>query len=218
MLHDLIHFFSFIPLFFSQYLASLNCDFIKLGDENDANGGDEFPLVDEENPSLLEKAQLEEEKLRKLKTLFQGLKFFLNREIPREQFVFAIRAVSGQVSWDKVAGLGATYQESDETITHQIVDRPIVGKQYLNRVYVQPQWVFDCINECTLLPVGDYLPGAVLPPHLSPFVVEREGDYVPPEKRRLNKLKRGLLDSVEDGANVKGDQFITDDNEEEAEK
>ena len=57
---------------------------------------------------------------------------------------------------------------------------------------MQPQWVFDCINENMLLPVDDYLPGAVLPPHLSPFVEVSEGDYVPPEKQRLIKLKLGI--------------------------
>lgn len=49
---------------------------------------------------------------------------------------------------------------------------------------MQPQWVFDCVNWKRLLPVGDYSPGAVLPPHLSPFVEEGEGDYVPPERAR----------------------------------
>ena len=44
-----------------------------------------------------------------------------------------------------------------------------------------------------LLPVKDYTVGAVLPAHLSPFVVEEEGDYVPPEKIRLNKLIKGWL-------------------------
>jgi len=43
-----------------------------------------------------------------------------------------------------------------------------------------------------LLPVADYLPGAILPPHLSPFVEANEGDYVPPEKQRLIKMKLGL--------------------------
>ena len=74
-------------------MASLNCDFIKIADSAEAElqNGDEFPLADEENPALLEKAKIDEENLRKLKVLFQGLKFFLNREVPREQFVLAIR-------------------------------------------------------------------------------------------------------------------------------
>ena len=63
---------------------------------------------------------------------------------------------------------------------------------YYQRVYVQPQWVFDCINENMILPVDEYLPGAILPPHLSPFVEAGEGDYVPPEKQRLIKIKLGL--------------------------
>lgn len=48
---------------------------------------------------------------------------------------------------------------------------------------MQPQWVFDSINMRRLLPTGEYAPGASLPPHLSPFVEEQEGDYVPPERQ-----------------------------------
>lgn len=57
--------------------------------------------------------------------------------------------------------------------------------------YVQPQWVFDSVNARLLLPVADYFPGVQLPPHLSPFVSEKEGDYVPPEKQKLLALQRG---------------------------
>src|SRR5699024_9527857 len=83
--------------------------------------------------------------------------------------------------------------EDDEAITHQIVDRDDLTKKYLNRYYIQPQWVFDCINARALLPVQNYFMGAKLPPHISPFVEERPGDYVPPEKLAL----LGLNDDVE---------------------
>ena len=53
------------------------------------------------------------------------------------------------------------------------------------RYYVQPQWVFDCVNHRKLLPVEDYFPAVELPPHLSPFVQEEEGDYIPPERRAM---------------------------------
>jgi pescadillo len=104
------------------------------------------------------------------------------------------RAFSGTVSWDKTIALGGTYSENDETITHHIIDRPVVGKMHVNRVYVQPQWVFDCINENMLLPTEEYLPGNVLPPHLSPFAETSDGGYIPPEKQRLIKLKLGIKD------------------------
>jgi pescadillo protein len=94
--------------------------------------------------------------------------------------------------------LGATFQEDDESITHHVVDRPVANKTHINRVYVQPQWVFDCINENMLLPVDDYLPGAVLPPHLSPFVeVNENTGYVPPEKQKLIDLKSGKITVTE---------------------
>lgn len=61
----------------------------------------------------------------------------------------------------------------------------------LDRYYIQPQWVYDCINARIKLPVEDYFLGVNLPPHLSPFVEEKEGDYVPPEKLKLMALQRG---------------------------
>jgi len=42
-----------------------------------------------------------------------------------------------------------------------------------------------------LLPVEDYFIGANLPPHISPFVTERPGDYIPPERQLLLALERG---------------------------
>ena len=60
---------------------------------------------------------------------------------------------------------------------------------------MQPQWVADCINARRLLPVEKYSPGSSLPPHLSPFVEEAEGEYVPPEKRQLmgETIETGII-------------------------
>ena len=61
----------------------------------------------------------------------------------------------------------------------------------VGRYYIQPQWVYDSINGKIKLPVEDYFLGVNLPPHLSPFVEEKDGDYVPPEKLKLMALQRG---------------------------
>lgn len=47
-----------------------------------------------------------------------------------------------------------------------------------------------------LLPVEEYLPGACLPPHLSPFVDHAEASYIPPEKQRMINLKLGIVDET----------------------
>lgn len=44
-----------------------------------------------DDPDRVEKAKVEAEKIKKLQNLFKGLKFFLNREVPRETLVFIIR-------------------------------------------------------------------------------------------------------------------------------
>ena len=68
---------------------------------------------------------------------------------------------------------------------------------------MQPQWVFDCVNYRKLLPVEDYFPGVDLPPHVSPFVQEEEGDYIPPERQAmLEEEKRtggGASEEEEEG-------------------
>lgn len=114
-----------------------------------------------------------------------------------------------RVGWDAVLGDGAfTHNELDPTITHQIVDRPPLpqsslpevpeateasetptnavatqtlrpGSRVPGRIYLQPQWVWDCINEGKLLRPDLYAPGATLPPHLSPWVKPTKGAYDP---------------------------------------
>ncbi|XP_050668019.1 pescadillo homolog [Leptidea sinapis] len=173
----------------AERIAAMNLSVARIKGANEA---EELPEIDifeteDQDPQKLEEAKLEAEKVKKLKTLFKGLKFFLNREVPREPLVFLIRCFGGEASWDHDHFVGATFDESDESISYQIVDRPSMDKQFLSRYYVQPQWVFDSVNARTLLPINKYLMGAVLPPHLSPFVDKTKDQvYIPPEQRALN--------------------------------
>lgn len=173
----------------AERIAAMNMSLARVAGSNEA---EELPEIDifnteDEDPQKLEDAKLEAEKVKKLKTMFKGLKFFINREVPREPLVFLIRCFGGEVSWDRNMFVGATFDETDESINYQIVDRPSMDKQFLSRYYVQPQWVFDSVNTRTLLPINKYLMGAVLPPHLSPFVDKTKDQvYIPPEQRALN--------------------------------
>ena len=47
----------------------------------------------------------------------------------------------------------------------QIVDRPTQGHIFLAREYVQPQWVFDCVNARIFLPTEAYLVGRYISLH-----------------------------------------------------
>jgi len=196
----------------SERIASLNQTIIHIQDETSEGAGaemDEFTTEEDNNEKIAE-LKREAEKLKRLKTLFNGLKVFLNREVPRESLTLCLRAFGATVSWDSELYPGATFDENDETITHQVVDRDgPAQKQYLSRYYIQPQWIFDSINATTLLPVDKYFQGAVLPPHVSPFAVEREGDYVPTEKRKFLDMEKGIVTtdevfSVPEGKEVGG--------------
>ncbi|XP_018579912.1 pescadillo homolog [Anoplophora glabripennis] len=177
----------------------------------------------EENAEKIEEAKKEAENIRTLKTLFKGLKFYLNREVPREPLVFIIRCFGGEVSWDKTLFVGSTFDENDESITHQIVDRPSMDKQYISRYYIQPQWVFDSVNVRQLLPVNKYFMGEVLPPHLSPFTdKERDQLYIPPEERALYdptllEEQHRKDEKIEEGNESEEEEEVEEEEEEETE-
>ncbi|NWZ33672.1 PESC protein, partial [Brachypodius atriceps] len=178
---------------------------------------DEFP-VEGETAELMDAKKKEQEALEKHKKLFEGLRFFLNREVPREPLAFVIRCFGGQVSWDKSLCIGATYDATDPSITHHIIDRPRVDQQVVGRYYLQPQWVFDSVNAKLCLPVADYFPGVLLPPHLSPFVTEKEGDYIPPEKLKLLALQRGENPDEESEEEEEEEEEEGDNDKEEGEE
>ncbi|XP_062214883.1 pescadillo homolog isoform X2 [Phragmites australis] len=127
------------------------------------------------------------------KSLFKNLKFYLSREVPRESLLFIIPAFGGTVSWE---GEGAPFNEVDEDITHQIVDRPTQSHVFLSRQYVQPQWIYDCVNARIILPTEGYFVGRVPPPHLSPFVDNDAEGYIPEYAETINRLQAAARNEV----------------------
>lgn len=147
-------------------------------DEEDQVQEDEFKSAEATDVTLAT-IQAASNATADLQNLFKDQKFFLSRETPRYALEFMIRSCGGQVSWDASVGVNPPYPESDTSITYQVTDRPTVRNRILSRTYVQPQWVADCINARKIVKPSLYEPGATLPPHLSPFVEVKEGDYVP---------------------------------------
>ena len=69
---------------------------------------------------------------------------------------FCVLSCGGRLGWE---GEGSALGAADAAITHQIVDRPMPPERMAaGREYVQPQWVFDCINAR-----GPPRPAAALP-------------------------------------------------------
>lgn len=171
-----------------------------------------------------------------LASLFAPFTFYLARETPRAPLEFLLKAFGcKRVGWDSTLGDGAfTSDESDPAITHQIVDRPALpssdtpeSSEAINgdapkaqwprstmpgRTYVQPQWVWDCINQGKLLRPDLYSPGAELPPHLSPWVKPKKGEYDPNVPLEQQELE-GEAEAFED---EEGDEEEEEDVEQDA--
>ena len=136
-------------------------------------------------------------------SLFAPFTVYISREAPKAPLEFILRAFGcSRIGWDPIMGDGAfTHDETDPRITHQVVDRPPLpegalpalptaakdgtapqvkpGTRIPGRTYVQPQWVWDNINEGKLLRPDLYGPGVTLPPHLSPWVKPTRNAYDP---------------------------------------
>ncbi|CAG8703668.1 2605_t:CDS:2, partial [Acaulospora morrowiae] len=149
--------------------------------------------------------------------LFSKCIFYLSREVPKYSLEFVIRAFGGQVGWDDTVGMGSPFKEHDERITHYITDRQMTREPISTRIYVQPQWVYDCINARKLLRTKPYQPDKALPAHLSPFVEYKEGDYLP---GNINDFE-GTMEEMEvsdSQKDVKGDTKEDSDSDTDSEK
>ncbi|KAH0537170.1 mRNA-binding ribosome synthesis protein nop7 [Glutinoglossum americanum] len=171
-------------------------------------------------------------------SLFAPFTFYLSRETPRQPLEFLLRSFGcRRIGWDTVLGDGAfTNNEADPSITHQVVDRPPLPQTSLppapdaitenesgeipptsvpsrsrmpGRIYVQPQWVWDCVNAGKMLRPDLYAPGATLPPHLSPWVKPGKREYDPTapladQEREGEAEEAGSEESSEDEEGYEG--------------
>ena len=176
-------------------------------------------------------------------SLFSNFTFYLSRETPRQPLEFLLKSFGcKRVGWDAVLGDGAyTTNELDPAITHQIVDRPPIqaameteengednqtsqklaaNRRVPGRVYVQPQWVWDSVNDGELKEPHLYAPGASLPPHLSPFVRNVQGAYDPTIPLEEQEPEKEALEAGDDdddeGVTAEGMDIAASDDEDES--
>lgn len=98
-----------------------------------------------------------------------------------DKMVFEIRNNTVEDKMEQIImKLGGTVQtEAFENIEKLVVICEDVEIVEEGKVYVQPQYVFDCLNSDKKLDVENYLVGKKLPPHASPF--KNVFDEVKPE-------------------------------------
>lgn len=198
--------------------------------QTNATALDTFASIDPTADALLQPSRTADAQT--AAQLFEPFTFFLSRETPRHPLEFILKAFGcKRVGWDTSLGEpGAYCAEDDSRITHQVVDRPdlpiptvtdddemeddegVVVKRPAERVpgriYVQPQWIWDCVNAGQLQRPDLYAPGATLPPHLSPWVKAKKGEYDPTKpliEQETAAEAEAAEDEEEDGLEVIAD-------------
>lgn len=153
-------------------------------------------------------SEKEMEAMTKAKTLFQNNCFHISREVPTVHFSFICTAFSGHISTSP----------QDPKVTHIIADRPLQPEQMVaGKIYVQPQWVVDCVNQRKILPHAPYGIGKICPPHLSPFVVYDHATYQPPEAMGSTSLSANVEEEQEDVSDEEEEEENQDEEAEEEE-
>jgi len=149
--------------------------------------------------------------------LFAPYTFYLSRETSSKTWEFVVRAMGGKV----ISSLTAPSLDSTplaDQITHVIIDRPMTSERMRELqgerkwVWVQPQWVADCVNRGKIIGAGEYAPGQLLPPHLSPW----DGDGELHRPWLEEHAEATAVDGEDLAAAMEDDEDDSDDDEEEA--
>ena len=151
--------------------------------------------------------------------LFAPYTFYLSRETSSKTWEFVVRAMGGKV----ISSLTAPSLDSTplaDQITHVIIDRPMTSERMRELqgerkwVWVQPQWVADCVNRGKIIGAGEYAPGQLLPPHLSPW--DGEGELQRPWLEENGEATAADGDAVDaDVAEAEDDEDDSDEEEED---
>eukprot|EP01064_Diplonema_japonicum_P015971 TRINITY_DN24012_c0_g1_i1.p1 TRINITY_DN24012_c0_g1~~TRINITY_DN24012_c0_g1_i1.p1 ORF type:complete len:613 (+),score=206.37 TRINITY_DN24012_c0_g1_i1:42-1880(+) len=184
-------------------------------EENDGEEAENFP-VSEQEQELAAKHKRHSE-------LLKGLVFCVSREVPKMHIKFIVESFGGVV-----------VDAMKKGVTHCVMDRPKLPPGETKQVgvdYVQPQWLFDCVNAKGLLPVEEYLLGKNLPSHVSPFRISIADDAeeneelehaVAADRRiqdkdipdRVHEIRR-MLDPSYNKATHTADVHLSDDDEDD---
>lgn len=155
--------------------------------------------------------------------LFSPYTFYLSRETSSRTWEFVIRAMGGKVVTSLTASTPADMPDADH-ITHVVIDRPMTMERMREMeagrkwVWVQPQWVADCVNKGKIIGSEGYGPGQLLPPHLSPW--DEEGEVARPwleGEARIAAVEEGAAVAEEEADDVEVKEADGEDEEEEEE-
>ena len=138
--------------------------------------------------------------------IFSRFKFTISHDLHPDLISFVIHCLGGAVEWDE--------DSIDPTITHTITDRDFsdAHQRVLNRAYVQPQWVFDCLNQKAVLNASLYAVGVPLPPHVSPFEKQHIQEEEPGDDEREVEIGENESDQEIDAEirRLAEEQFYTE--------
>ncbi|ORY24984.1 Pescadillo N-terminus-domain-containing protein [Naematelia encephala] len=133
--------------------------------------------------------------------LFSPYTFYLSRETSSRTWEFVVRALGGRVITSLSASTPDASAEADR-ITHVLIDRPMTSERIREMqgarkwVWVQPQWVADCVNRNKIISAEEYGPGKLLPPHLSPW--DGEGELARPWLEEEKAAEEAKVDEVDE--------------------
>ena len=185
-------------------------DNIKQQQSSDNKEEDEQDFNNLENSEEMKRIKEKNERMTKIKNLFKPYVFYISREVPRDIFGLVILSCGGVYGDNSDE---SSFAENDSKITHYVVDRPYENLNIIkNKEYIQPQWIFDCLNAAEILPTSDYGPQkkitikdkvtkqmrteiSKLPPHMSPFYEHSEEEEIKYKTKDLNR--RNIEDDEE---------------------